>query len=193
MAETSPGQSVQLDAHTLRGLAHPVRVQILNILTIDGPSTSTALAERLQVRTGTTSWHLQKLAEHGFIEEIPERGNKRERWWRAVATNWSVDAAEFLADPELAGPVSTLLLEQINQYFQRTARFLGEDWSYEWNQAWILNSWGDLRLTPQRLDNLREDLMAVIDRYRDDPVTEDPAAESVMIQIEGFPFRSRNS
>jgi DNA-binding transcriptional ArsR family regulator len=186
-------RSVELDAHTLRGLAHPVRVQILNILSVDGPSTSTALAERLQVRTGTTSWHLQKLAEHGFIEEIPERGNKRERWWRAVTTGWSVDAARFLADPELAGPVSTVLLEQINQYFQRTARFLGEDWSYEWNQAWILNSWGDLRLTPDRLKSLRDDLMAVIDRYRAEPETDEPGAESVMVQIEGFPYRGRNS
>jgi CubicO group peptidase (beta-lactamase class C family) len=35
------------------------------------------LAERLKVRSGTTSWHLQKLAEHGFIEEVRERGNLR--------------------------------------------------------------------------------------------------------------------
>jgi hypothetical protein len=29
-------------------------------------------------------YHLRELADHGFVEEVPERARGRERWWRAV-------------------------------------------------------------------------------------------------------------
>ena len=181
-------RSIALNAGNLRGLAHPVRVQILNILAIDGPSTSSGLAERLQVRSGSTSWHLHKLAEHGFIEEIPERGNKRERWWRAIASGYSVNAAEFLDDPELAGPVSTVLLEQMRHEFQRAATFIGEDWPRAWNDAWIFNRWDDLYLTPEKLLRLRNEIWELIRRYREDSDDGDPNARPVAMQIQGFPY-----
>lgn len=165
-------------------MAHPVRVQILNILAIEGPSTSSALAERLQVRSGSTSWHLHKLEEHGFIEEIPERGNKRERWWRAIARGYSVNAAEFLDDPELAGPVSTVLLEQMKHEFQRAARFIGEDWPREWNDAWIFNQW-HLHLTPEKLVQLRSEIFELLRRYHEDS---DPDVQPVIIQVQGYPY-----
>ena len=69
-----------LDARSLRGLAHPLRVRMLWMLETDGPATATILADRLGERTGTTSWHLRELASCGFVEEVSDRGNKRERW-----------------------------------------------------------------------------------------------------------------
>ena len=108
-----------LDARSLRGLAHPLRVEILSLLSLEGPATSTTLAERLGVRTGTTSWHLQKLAEHGFITEMPERGNQRDRWWRLAAEDWSMDASEFMDDPELGDSAIVVLAAVISQHAMR--------------------------------------------------------------------------
>jgi len=67
----------------LKALAHPVRVRMLGILRLEGPSTSTQLAARLKLNTGATSYHLRQLALHGFIDDAHDLGNGRERWWQA--------------------------------------------------------------------------------------------------------------
>ena len=68
----------------LRALAHPQRLRMLGMLRVDGPATATSLAARLGLNSGATSYHLRQLSRHGFIEEDAERGNGRERWWRAA-------------------------------------------------------------------------------------------------------------
>ena len=68
----------------LRALAHPTRLKMLGMLRIDGPATATTLATRLGINTGQTSYHLRQLAQHGFVVDDDERGNGRERWWKAA-------------------------------------------------------------------------------------------------------------
>src|SRR5215212_6743064 len=67
----------------LKALGHPGRLRMLGLLRVEGPATATTLAARLGLNTGATSYHLRQLAQHGFIEEDSERGNARDRWWRA--------------------------------------------------------------------------------------------------------------
>jgi hypothetical protein len=47
--------------------------------------------------SGSTSYHLRQLAAYGFVEELPDHGNRCERWWRARPrmTNWQ--AADVVA------------------------------------------------------------------------------------------------
>jgi DNA-binding transcriptional ArsR family regulator len=68
----------------LRALAHPTRLKMLGMLRVDGPATATSLATRLGINTGQTSYHLRQLAQHGFVLDDEERGNGRERWWKAA-------------------------------------------------------------------------------------------------------------
>ena len=68
----------------LRALSHPTRIQMLSLLRVEGPATATTLASRLGINTGAASYHLRQLAQHGFIEDASERGNGRDRWWRAA-------------------------------------------------------------------------------------------------------------
>ena len=86
--------SITPDAAGLKVLAHPVRLEMLGMLRVEGPATATMLAQRLGLNSGATSYHLRQLAQHGFIEEDAERGNGRERWWRAAhrATRTSKEA-----------------------------------------------------------------------------------------------------
>jgi DNA-binding transcriptional ArsR family regulator len=72
------------DPTALKALAHPVRLRILSLLRLDGPATASGLAARLGLNSGATSYHLRQLALYGFIAEDAERGNARERWWRAA-------------------------------------------------------------------------------------------------------------
>ncbi|WEK06300.1 MAG: helix-turn-helix domain-containing protein [Candidatus Devosia phytovorans] len=88
--------TVTPDPTALKALAHPMRLRMLGLLRIDGPATASGLAERLGLNSGATSYHLRQLALHGFIEEDAERGNARDRWWRArhEVTNYLAREAE---------------------------------------------------------------------------------------------------
>lgn len=159
--------SVVLDAKGLRALAHPVRVRLLGLLRMYGPSTATRLAERLGVNSGTASYHLRQLGAAGFVEEDTERGNARERWWR------SVHRVTELNDPELAErePAATLAYLQsvAATYALRTQQALNEleTMPRPWRDAFSLSDEA-LRLTPEEAVALREELWAVIARYRRD-------------------------
>lgn len=78
------------DLTQLKALSHPVRMRILGLLRTHGPATASQIARRLGLNSGATSYHLRQLAEHGFLEEASELGNKRERWWRAASQVTSV-------------------------------------------------------------------------------------------------------
>ena len=70
-----------MDAAQLRALAHPLRLQLLEVLRVEGPATASQLARRLGESSGATSYHLRALHRAGMIEEAEQR-NARERWWQ---------------------------------------------------------------------------------------------------------------
>lgn len=86
------------DITQLKALSHPVRMRMLGLLRTHGPATASQLARHLRLNSGATSYHLRQLAEHGFVEEAPELGNKRERWWRAASLVTSVRDEEVTTD-----------------------------------------------------------------------------------------------
>ncbi|MFE7558659.1 ArsR/SmtB family transcription factor [Kitasatospora sp. NPDC057500] len=180
----------RLDARSLRGLAHPLRMKIFELLNLDGPATATRLAERLGENTGTVSWHLRHLAEHGFIEEETGRGTKRERWWRRVPVTNRLETTDFRDDPDTRGAVSLYLHELVGQYFNRINTYITEDWPDEWRNAGTISDWSRLQLTPDQLHALNDELFAVIQRHLPDENAEpDPAALPVVLQLQSFPRR----
>ncbi|WP_189110653.1 helix-turn-helix domain-containing protein [Streptomyces camponoticapitis] len=169
--------TVVLDAKGLRALAHPVRVQLVGLLRKFGPSTATRLAERLGVNSGTASYHLRQLGDAGFVEEDTGRGNARERWWRAVHQSTRFRETD-LAERE---PEATLAYLQsvAAAYTLRTQRALSELQTMPdgWRGTFDMSDWS-LRLTPDETVNLREELSALLARYRPDtPETADEAPE----------------
>ncbi|NJP88563.1 helix-turn-helix transcriptional regulator [Nonomuraea sp. FMUSA5-5] len=173
---SEPDKSVVvLDARGLRALAHPVRVQLVDLLRKHGPSTATRLAERLGVNSGTASYHLRRLGAAGFVEEDLERGNARERWWR------SVHRATRLTGEELAEREPEAVLAYMQSvaalYNLRVQRALNEMQTMprEWRGVLDLSSHA-LRLTPEEGLRLREELDEVISRYRRD-VPGEPAPD----------------
>ena len=83
------------DTEPLKALAHPLRMDLYEVLVVDGPLTATELAERLGQSPSNCSWHLRKLAEHGFVSEVPDVPG-RSRPWQAIrqALSWDEAAAE---------------------------------------------------------------------------------------------------
>jgi DNA-binding transcriptional ArsR family regulator len=179
----------RLDARSLRGLAHPLRMNILELLTLDGPATATGLAARVGENTGTVSWHLRHLADHGFIEEEAGRGTKRERWWRVVEDTKTLAAADFRDDPDTRGALSVYLHELVEQQFGRVSRYVTETWDDEWQGVGTVSSRLDLRMTPEQLGALNAELLAVVERHA--PASPAPDALPVVVQLQSFPRRPR--
>jgi DNA-binding transcriptional ArsR family regulator len=78
-AETLP--MTRMTAAQLRALAHPLRLELLQVLHAEGPATASQLARRLGESSGSTSYHLRALHRVGMVEEAEQR-NERERWWQ---------------------------------------------------------------------------------------------------------------
>jgi DNA-binding transcriptional ArsR family regulator len=178
---------IELDARTLRAIAHPLRMRMLGLLRREGPATASSLAAALGESSGTTSWHLRQLAEHGFIVEDSELGNRRERWWRAAHRYTQIKAEKFLDDPETADALGTLMHEVANTYHRELTVFIDEagTWSREWIKAADYSD-EELPLTPDELLQLRTDLHEVLKRYRRPRKDGD---ESVRVQLQLFPRR----
>jgi DNA-binding transcriptional ArsR family regulator len=72
------------EAAALKALAHPARIALLGALVTEGPLTASQAAALVGESPSNCSWHLRKLAEHGFVREA-KGGTGRNRPWRAVS------------------------------------------------------------------------------------------------------------
>ncbi|MEU6376972.1 helix-turn-helix domain-containing protein [Streptomyces sp. NPDC046909] len=184
----------KLDARSLRGLAHPLRMELLSALRRHGPATASMLAERLAESSGATSYHLRQLAAHGFVEDAPERGKGRERWWQAVAQGISVTEDLLQSpDPAVRGAVDTFLHEIATDHSREVSTFVAtrDEWLPEWsNHAMDLSDF-TLRLTPDRSRELiakMHELLKSYDTFEADK--DNPEAERVRIHTHLFPTRT---
>ncbi|HWU08921.1 MAG TPA: winged helix-turn-helix domain-containing protein [Streptomyces sp.] len=158
-----------IDTRTLRGLAHPLRIRLLNALREFGPATASGLADRLGESSGATSYHLRQLAAYGFVEDDPERGKGRERWWKAVHIGNTFSTSSFLEHPdaEVRGAVGVVLHEIATTHGQELNTWLGtmHEWPEEWRRAWELSDF-KLRLTPELSQELAEKMHELVHSYQ---------------------------
>lgn len=155
------------DPRSMRAVAHPVRLGIMEQLAVHGPMTATELAGRLHETPSNCSWHVRKLAEHGFVEEA-EGGTGRKRPWQAVSLgmNWG-DADE---SPEIAragDALSQLMIEREVARFA-TSRARRHQDAPPWQEA-STSSQSMMWLTAAELNEInlavRELMMSRIDRF----------------------------
>ncbi|KNB53915.1 winged helix-turn-helix domain-containing protein [Streptomyces caatingaensis] len=182
-----PATDVVLDARGLRALAHPVRVQVVGLLRTYGPSTATRLAGRMGVGSGVTSYHLRRLAAAGFVEEDEERGNARERWWRAAhQATWFDDKDLADAEPEATAAYRASVA---SLHALRTQLALGQapSMSKAWRDRLEMSDWW-LCLTPEETERLAGELRAVMARYwRPDAPDVPEGAEPVRVVMHLLP------
>ncbi|WP_307841019.1 helix-turn-helix domain-containing protein [Streptomyces sp. GESEQ-4] len=191
MTEPEEAKVRDLDARSLRGLAHPLRIQLLIALRRHGPATASMLAERLGESSGATSYHLRQLAAHGFIADAPEQGKGRERWWQAADGGLRLD--EKLRrdpDPSVRGAAALFMHELANVHTREVSTWVGTQgsWSVEWNRASDISDF-TLRLTPELAEELVKKMHDLVDSYASLPsLPEDtPDVETVRVHTHIFP------
>ncbi|MFF9401280.1 helix-turn-helix domain-containing protein [Streptomyces sp. NPDC014744] len=179
-----------VDTRTLRALAHPLRLRLLNALREFGPATASGLADRLGESSGATSYHLRQLASNGFVEDDPERGKGRERWWRAVHAGTAFNTGLFVnhPDPDVRGAVGVVLHEIADNHAQELSTWLGtmHEWPEEWHRAWEASDF-KLRLTPDLSAELITKMHELIESYRDRVPEGTEGAVTVRSHLHLFP------
>ncbi len=107
--ELAPRQLTE--AQELRALTHPVRLALLEVLSLEGPLTATEAGERIGESPTTCSFHLRQLAKYGFVEEAGGGGGRRRPWKltrRGLSFSGEGDAEQSIAAKEL----SNLLMQR---------------------------------------------------------------------------------
>ena len=185
--QDAPELAVQVtDVRALRALSHPLRSRLLGQLRLHGPATASRLGRAVGESSGSTSYHLRQLARYGFVAELPDEGNARDRWWRARHRSTHFETAAFLDDPAGREAVDELLFRQVAQQQRLLGNYLAEQSGLdeEWRAAASMNDWG-LRLSPAAVRELAEELNAVIARWRD--TREEPGQPFVSVLLDLFP------
>lgn len=166
------------DPAAAKALAHPLRLQLLDLLRFDGPSTATELARRVGESSGSTSYHLRQLARYGFIEEAPSRG-RRERVW-------CFRRRRLMLDAEGSGGHG-LLVELLSLEAHALDRFLAQGEPAGWEAASFFHTRA-LRLTPAELLELRDGMAELLSRFRRAETDDAPdGARPVRLLAFGYP------
>ncbi len=158
-------ESVRLTADNLKGMAHPLRVQILGLLRTHGPATASGLAARLGLSSGALSYHLRQLERFGFIAEDAEAGDRRDRWWRAVHRSTEFDATDLdPASAEVGEAYESAVISAITRSLtaaQSERRSSPVEWQRAYDMSDVL-----LEVTAEEAHQLAQELLTVMRRYR---------------------------
>ncbi|MBD0741265.1 transcriptional regulator [Streptomyces sp. CBMA152] len=185
------------DLSRLKAFTSPLRMQLYRLLFAAGTATASQLAEQVDQAPSLVSYHLRKLAEHGFVAEASgQSSDGRERWWQVASEEgWGFRSSDFADTPEGAaaiGAVTRGILDtrvaNYRAYLEQTAA-----WGKTWTDAAFSAEWL-LDLTAAELTEMNDEFEALGRRWRERGKAAKAAGdtegrEHVSVQLYGFPFR----
>lgn len=175
------------DPRTLRALAHPVRLRLLDELAAIGPATATDLSERIGESPANCSWHLRQLARYGFVEEAGG-GSGRQRPWQVVVERTVIGPDD---EPEVAQAADAVAETMDDRAFQAVRAWRGQRRSLppQWRSA-SFSSHAIVWLTAEELAQIRAEFNQIWERHAHrsaDLSRRPPGARPVRLLAWGFP------
>jgi DNA-binding transcriptional ArsR family regulator len=178
-----PSRDLILTPNKLKGLSNAIRLRLLELLQHEGPATATMLAARIGRSSGVTSYHLRVLAEHGFVVEDTERGNGRDRFWRARhrSTGFTVRMPD---DPATAENIDAterylrIVAEEVYRRILAGIDLVAAVPDQVTTMPWQLNDW-PLRLTIEEARELGRQISELAQQYRREAGDPDPRPGTV--------------
>jgi DNA-binding transcriptional ArsR family regulator len=154
------------DPKVIRAIAHPTRTQILHHLMETGPSTATECAAVVEESPSACSYHLRKLAEFGFVEQV-ETQDGRERRWQAVVTGFGVPKAAQ-DRPEILAALRPLTRRWFQDNQEVIAEFLATEPRFDptWRKAATFQQTNPY-VTPDELIRIGEEIQEVLRPYQE--------------------------
>ncbi|GAA3649484.1 helix-turn-helix domain-containing protein [Nonomuraea antimicrobica] len=149
------------DPKAMRALAHPLRIQFLELLAIEGTATATRLAELVDENPSNCSFHLRVLAKFGYIERAPGQTG-RDRPWRLVDLDQSWDSEQ----PDEDGQSAASALDQAFLDWEHSRMKAAATATVP--EAWkgrLSRSGATLWLTPEEAERLGAEIAQLIAPY----------------------------
>jgi len=177
------------DADTLRALAHPTRIALLETLVIRGAMTATEASEHVGESPSSCSFHLRQLQRFGFVEEAGG-GRGRSRPWRMTELGLSFSTDEGDAATRIAADALYRLVRgrQLERY--RLWQETRGSYPAAWRDA-SLDSQSFAWMTPDELralgERLVEEIPGLFERI-EDPSARPPGALPVELLLLGHPI-----
>ena len=170
------------DPRTLRALAHPLRVALLEHLADAGTLTATEAGQRVGESAASCSFHLRQLAKYGWVTEA-EGGRGRRRPWRLARAGFRFED-DSPAAAALTGVLRERYLDRLQRAWQRR-----EDLDPGWRAA-TGDSQFLLYVTLDEWRALEAEVEAVLARFHDrvaDPSQRPAGAEPVEALLFSYP------
>jgi DNA-binding transcriptional ArsR family regulator len=99
------------DPRAIRALAHPLRLDLLQLLGGGGPATAAECGRILGESQASCSFHLRQLAKYGFVQDAGPGRDRRERRWRVPDPRLRVRLAAG-HDPAVRQELERLVVER---------------------------------------------------------------------------------
>lgn len=153
------------DPRSIRALAHPARLAIIDALATGDELTATQCAELTGLSPSATAYHLKLLERYGLAETAPPTPDRRERPWRA--TGRRIQADLDISTPAGASAAAAVVTAHMDMTRAMAVEFTeaGHAEPAEWRKAAVLNN-TDLWLTAEESQRVGEELGAVLEPYR---------------------------
>ena len=150
---------------SIRALAHPARLAIIDALATGDELTATQCAELTGLSPSATAYHLKLLERYGLAEAAPPRPDRRERPWRATGHRLQADLDG--STPAGSAAIAAVVAAHIDRTRAIAVEFAaaGHAEPEEWRASAVLNN-ADLWLTVEEFQRLGKDLAAVVAPYR---------------------------
>jgi DNA-binding transcriptional ArsR family regulator len=179
-----------LDLVSLKALAHPLRVEIIDTLSTYGSFTASGLAERLGESSGATSYHLRQLEKHGFVREVEGKGTSRERWWERSPGGINIGSAEASGSPAGRSAANLIFRQMRHNQDRLLTDFIErgvDELPKEWLEGAVVSTL-NTRLTPAQMTEFVGEFMKLADKYvvanKNQQV---PNSRPVLVNFQTFP------
>ena len=188
-----PDRDAMLGPTALRGLVHPIRLRLLELLQQDGPATASGLGREIGQSSGVTSYHLRVLAEHGFVTDDAERGTGRDRYLKAVyrTTSFTFRLPEDPGTPETVDDASLFMRLVAEAAHRRVLDYVDSFASRQDELAQL--PWGTdeypVRLTLAEARALRTRIAELVMAFRREQGDPDPRRDTTRawVQVQFLP------
>jgi DNA-binding transcriptional ArsR family regulator len=111
------------DAQSIKALAHPARLAVIDELFAGRELTATECAEIAGLSPSAMSYHMRALEKAGIVERAEASGDGRERPWRAAGSKLSVtsdrDVVAFAAGAVVGRTVADRLIAGFARWLER--------------------------------------------------------------------------
>jgi hypothetical protein len=165
MPKTPAGRARRVisDPRVHRAMAHPFRLQLLDLIVRRGTLTSAEAAEATGESTASCSFHLRQLAKYGFIEPAEPRDG-RERPWRRVEGGERIPDSSDPVFARAAAETGRVLLDRVYDEALGWLRRHGE-LPRRWQRGAMLDE-ELLYLTADELARLSRSVVELLATYR---------------------------